>query len=208
MLTKEQIFSIADEMDAQGKNPTLAAIRKAAGGGSFTTISDVMAEWRAKKNAPTAPIREPLPQTIDIKLSEFGGELWAMALEMANNRLTEERTALDETRREMEAARQEAAELANELSRELDEAREKIERLGDDLNKAQFVKESLKIELAIAKATAVQAEKAQKERDAARDEAAELRGKLAALTQTSARKVSADEKKASTKKVNTNNTTC
>ena len=37
--TTARIFEIADELDAAGQNPTLASVRKALGGGSFTTIS-------------------------------------------------------------------------------------------------------------------------------------------------------------------------
>lgn len=40
-ITKEQIFAVADELDAAGQNPTLASVRKQLGGGSFTTISGV-----------------------------------------------------------------------------------------------------------------------------------------------------------------------
>ena len=37
-ITTEQIWSAADALDAAGQSPTLAAVRKAVGGGSFTTI--------------------------------------------------------------------------------------------------------------------------------------------------------------------------
>ena len=50
-ITREQIWAAADEIDAAGQNPTLAAVRKAVGGGSFTTIQDAMTEWKAKKAA-------------------------------------------------------------------------------------------------------------------------------------------------------------
>ena len=45
-ITRDQIFAVADEIDAAGQNATLAAVRKALGGGSFTTISDGMTEWK------------------------------------------------------------------------------------------------------------------------------------------------------------------
>ena len=49
--TTARIFEIADELDAAGHNPTLASVRKALGGGSYTTISEAMGEWRARKAA-------------------------------------------------------------------------------------------------------------------------------------------------------------
>ncbi|MDT9670622.1 KfrA, partial [Klebsiella pneumoniae] len=148
-ISKEQIFAVADELDAAGQNPTLANVRKQLGSGSFTTISEAMNEWRARKASQAAPIREPAPQAITDKLAELGGDLWAVALEMANNRLAAEREALEAVRQETEAARQEAAELADQLTGELDEAKARVAAL-----------------------EAVEA--------AAKGEADELRGKLAA----------------------------
>lgn len=128
-ITKEQIFALADELDAAGQRPTLAAVRKTLGGGSFTTISEAMNEWRGRRNAQTSTIREPAPQAVTDKLAELGGDLWAVALEMANSRLAGEREALEVIRIEMEAARQEAAELADQLTIELDDARARMASL-------------------------------------------------------------------------------
>ncbi|EBH0783176.1 hypothetical protein FJ875_23625 [Salmonella enterica] len=57
-ITTEQIMKAADELDREGQNPTLARVRKKLGGGSFTTISEVMIEWRAQKTH-SAPTHEP-----------------------------------------------------------------------------------------------------------------------------------------------------
>ncbi|WP_322075514.1 DNA-binding protein [Burkholderia cenocepacia] len=128
-LTKEQVFAAADELDGLGQSPTLAAVRKLLGTGSFTTISEAMNEWRSSKAAKAAPIREPAPQAIADRLGELGVELWAVALDLANGRLATEREALEAARVELEAARQEAAELADQLTGELDEAKGRIDAL-------------------------------------------------------------------------------
>jgi hypothetical protein len=47
--SKDDIFKAADTLDAAGQSPTLAAVRKALGGGSFTTISEPLNEWKAKR---------------------------------------------------------------------------------------------------------------------------------------------------------------
>ena len=119
-ITKEQIFTVADEIDAAGQNATLAAVRKALGGGSFTTISEAMTEWKARKAAKEAPIREAAPQTVIDLLSGLGAEVWSAALTLANGRLASERTALEEARVQLEAEKTEAAELADQVSAELD----------------------------------------------------------------------------------------
>jgi len=128
-ITKDQIFQVADELDAAGQNPTLAAVRKATGGGSFTTISEAMSEWKARKAAKETPLREPAPQAISERLGEFGAELWTLALELANGRLAAEREALDTARVQIEAEKQEAAELADQVTGELEALQGKVSAL-------------------------------------------------------------------------------
>lgn len=119
-ITKEQIFQTADQLAAAGESPTLANVRKALGGGSFTTISEAMNEWKAKQQAASSPIREPAPATVATRLNELGADIWGIALELANSRLTAEREALEATRQQLETAQQEATELADQLSAELE----------------------------------------------------------------------------------------
>ena len=122
--TTARIFEIAGELDAAGQNPTLASVRKALGGGSYTTISEAMNEWRAKKAAKETPIREAAPQAIAELLGHVGMEVWAQALQLANGRLAAEREGLAQARQEIDAQRQEAAELADQVSAELEAARQ------------------------------------------------------------------------------------
>jgi len=135
--TTARIFEIADELDAAGQNPTLASVRKALGGGSYTTISQAMNEWRAKKAAKETPIREAAPQAIAELLEQVGMEVWAQALQLANGRLSAEREALEKARQEIEAQRQEAAELADQVSAELEAARQDASSLREQLQEAQ-----------------------------------------------------------------------
>ena len=131
--TTARIFEIADELDAAGQNPTLAIVRKALGGGSYTTISQAMNEWRAKKAAKETPIREAAPQAMTDLLGQFGMEIWAQALQLANGRLAAEREALEKARQEIEAQRLEAAELADQVSAELEAARQEASSLRGQL---------------------------------------------------------------------------
>lgn len=120
-ITKDQIFQAADELDQANQNPTLANVRKALGGGSFTTISEAMNEWRSRKAAEAAPLRDPAPQAVTDRLAELGDEVWSIALQLANVRMASEREALESVRVEMEGSRQEAVQLADQLTQELDE---------------------------------------------------------------------------------------
>lgn len=120
-ITKEQIFETAEQLIAAGHNPTLAAVRKAVGGGSFTTISEAMSEWRGARQAATAPLREPAPPAIGDRLADLGADVWAIALELASGRLKAEREALESARVDMESQQSEAVELADQMAAEIEQ---------------------------------------------------------------------------------------
>jgi hypothetical protein len=61
-ISKDDVFKVADAIDAAGQSPTLAAVRKALGGGSFTTISQPLNEWKARKIAKEVVHRTRLRQ--------------------------------------------------------------------------------------------------------------------------------------------------
>lgn len=133
----ERIFAVADELDANGQSPTLAGVRKALGGGSYTTISQAMTEWKARKAAKEAPTREAPPQAIADMFAGMAGEVWAMALTLSHERLRSEREALEQAREHLEAERQEAAELADQVSAELEQTKRDREQAGIALSTAQ-----------------------------------------------------------------------
>lgn len=57
----EDVYSVADRLFESGQQPTLAAVRSALGGGSFTTISEAMKSWRSRQQAAATPVREAAP---------------------------------------------------------------------------------------------------------------------------------------------------
>ena len=145
-LTKDQIFQAADQLAAAGTPPTLAAVRSAVGGGSYTTINEALKEWKAKQQATNAPIREPAPAAVATRLEELGADIWAVALELANARLTSEREALEATRQQLETAQQEATELADQLSAELEALQAQHRKTSDDLQAASTTIQALQQE--------------------------------------------------------------
>ena len=160
-LTKDQIQQAADQLAAAGTAPTLAAVRSAVGGGSYTTINEALKEWKAKQQAAVTPLREPAPEGISKRLDELGAEVWAIALELANARLTSEREALEATRVQLETAQQEATELADQLNVELEalqanykEAMTDLQEARAHLNQANLEKVTLTRQLATTEARA------------------------------------------------------
>ena len=124
--TKERIFEIADDIDAGGQKPTLAAVRKAIGGGSFTTISEAMKDWRSRKEAKEARPFLPPPSAVTERLADLGTEIWSLAIEMANGQLAAERDAFDKARSELEIEKLEAFELVDQVTADLEAAQRKI----------------------------------------------------------------------------------
>lgn len=124
--TKERIFEIADEIDAGGQKPTLAAVRKALGGGSYTTISEVMKEWWSQKAAKENRPLVPPPSSVTDRLADLGTEIWSLAIEMANGQLAAERDAFEVARNGLEIEKQEAIELLNQVTEDLESAQRKI----------------------------------------------------------------------------------
>jgi chromosome segregation ATPase len=157
-INKEQIFAVADDLDAAGQSPTLAAVRKAVGGGSFTTISEAMTEWKARKAAKEASLREPAPAVLSERLTTFGAELWAAALELANGRLASERAALETARVQLQAEKTEAAELADQVAAELEQAKTRASHLELAERAAREGVDALRIQRALLSERAATAE--------------------------------------------------
>lgn len=82
-------------------------------------------------------MREPAPEAITSRLNEIGAEIWAIALDKANARLSSEREALEATRQQLETAQQEATELADQLSAELEALQANYKEAVSDLQEAR-----------------------------------------------------------------------
>jgi hypothetical protein len=167
-ITKEQVFEAADRLVAEGQRPTLDAIRQITGG-SYSTISPALNEWKSRRQTSAAPLREPPPQGVTDRLLELGADVWAVALDLANGRLTVEREALEKARIELEADRVEAVELADRLSGEMEEMKFRFVSLREELER-----------------THQERDQARDETIAAREELARRDGQLSMLQQQSA----------------------
>lgn len=196
-ITLEQIWSAADTLDAAGQKPTLAAVRKALGGGSYTTISEGMAEWRARKPERAESLREPAPPMVTDRLQEIGAEIWTAALEIASQRLAAEREALKATYAELQNSRQEATQLADHLATELDECECRVIALQDAESVLRAEVDGLKQAMAAASASNEilnndveqlrrASELAHQRELAAREELAEMRGRVQLLQEQNA----------------------
>lgn len=118
MVNRDSVFEAADALVESGMRPTLQNVRDKLGGGSFSTLSKFMEEYRAQAAAKSHPIKEPAPEAISEQLGAVAAEIWATALSLANARLSAEREGLEQARAELEQSQAEAIELADQLSDE------------------------------------------------------------------------------------------
>jgi chromosome segregation ATPase len=155
-----------------------------------------MKSWKAAQQAAATPQREAAPAAVTERLEALAGDIWGIALGMANDRLAKERETLDAARKEIEAQRQEAAELADQVSADLEAARAQIAQQAQALKQA----EAQAAQLVAAQAVLAEVQKradsfaamletekeatrlAQAKAETAIAEAANLAGKLEALS--------------------------
>ena len=134
-ITKAQVWQAADRLRAAGQQPTLEAVR-AAVGGSYTTLSPLLRQWKerpaARRTAAVAP-----PAALSERVTETGEALWAAALRMATERLAGERAELERQQARWETEKTEAIALADSLSAELDAARRELEATRRELAAAR-----------------------------------------------------------------------
>ncbi len=175
-LSSEQIHAAADELDAQGVRPTLAAVRKRLGSGSFTTISEGMSTWRTARIGEPARA-EPIPEVVAERFEAMARDVWAAAVAQAEARLAAERETLAVERAELLSVRDDALATADALTVEFDE--HKVRAIAE----AEQLREAM---LAAEKRTDAELARADESRNAAekaRVELAELAGRLTAVLQ-------------------------
>lgn len=102
-------------MAEQNIQPTLAEVRKALGGGSFTTISEAMKSWRQDKQQERKLQQVDLPSNINDRLKSLRAEMWQSALSIANERLVSEHKALAAAQDKSQAENNEAKEAVRRL---------------------------------------------------------------------------------------------
>ena len=150
-ISKQDVFNTAAAIAARGGKPTIKDIRKELGAGDFALISDAMIEWRSIQKAVmvgiSASVREPAPDSISGRLNELANDVWEIALQLAHERLQRERESLEQTRTEMELAKQDVTELADSLITDLEVAENRIKEQDESASAAQTEIDGLQREI-------------------------------------------------------------
>ena len=123
--SQEHIYAAADDLILAGKTPTLLAIREALGGGSMSTLSRTLSEWRqSREDNQTAETSSPdLPSAMKVLLESMGRAFWSEAVSLAGRDLQSIREQADKTAGE---ARQRLSDLEEALM-VLEQERDRLE---------------------------------------------------------------------------------
>ncbi|HFE7524785.1 TPA: DNA-binding protein [Salmonella enterica subsp. enterica serovar Newport] len=120
-VSKADVVNACNELYAQGKNVTLDAVRTVTGG-SFSTISPMVKEWKAEQSGVNASLESSVARTdVPEKLTELLNTLWAAAMAAASQKMDAERQLLNDYKTELENERSDVMFAADRVSAELDD---------------------------------------------------------------------------------------
>jgi chromosome segregation ATPase len=132
----EAILEVAEQLLAQhGAIPTVEMVREALGGGSFSTISPVLREWRNQQRV-THVVAGDIPPKVREALERATAALWGAFREEIEDRVARAQEAAQKRSEEAEEEREEALQ---EIAR-LEAA------FGDAEEKGQAQRETLRVE--------------------------------------------------------------
>lgn len=120
-ISKADVINACNELYAQGKNVTLDAVRTITGG-SFSTISPMVKEWKTEQSGVNASLESSVARTdIPVKLTELLNTLWSAAMAEASRKLETERQLLNEYKDELENERLDLIYASDRIACELDD---------------------------------------------------------------------------------------
>ncbi|EBS9699799.1 hypothetical protein I3G73_000702 [Salmonella enterica] len=120
-ISKTDVFDACNMIYSAGQNVTLDAVR-AITGGSFSTISPLVKEWKAEQSGVNASLESGIARTdVPEKLTELLNTLWTAALATASQKLEAERQLLNDYKTELENERHDLIYASDRIACELDD---------------------------------------------------------------------------------------
>jgi chromosome segregation ATPase len=196
MANEQAIIEAAERLLADtGRIPTVEAVREALGGGSFSTLSPVLRDWRRQRQT-NAPAAGEIPARVRETLERATAALWGAFREEIEERVARVREEADTRAGEAETERgevlHEVARLEADLVRVAESAAREREALITERDEARAALAGAREENATLaerarqqdiriKALAAELEAEQQARRAAEGSAADLRAENARL---------------------------
>ncbi len=117
-ITPAQVFAAAQALADTEQPVTAQGVRDALGGGSFSTISQYLRDWRSQARSAIYPM--PMPPEVEAAATKAVASVWATACELA--------------RREIDTVQASAQAAIAEMSAQSQEALQEIARIEDVLH--------------------------------------------------------------------------
>jgi hypothetical protein len=90
MVDRAEFFRVADEIRAEGRQPSQRAIReRLANGGSFSELGPLYAEWTMARDYHPRPTTKDLPKHLREKFEAFALDIWSAGQRSASETLQE-----------------------------------------------------------------------------------------------------------------------
>lgn len=125
-ITYEAVAAACEKIEAAGKKPTQASVRKALGGGSFTTIGPFLTQWKEAKAESEELSMVEVPDDLEVAGSEMVAKLWTAAMREASTGHAELQRSLLAAQEEIKAAEAETQEIATSLEADIEGLRDQL----------------------------------------------------------------------------------
>lgn len=143
-ITTAQIHAAADQIDKEGKRPTLSGVRTVLGGGSFSTIQEAMKTWKHKDEEEEVNAA-PVPNEVTDEGEKATAAIWQIAERKALEAYNDQRAELLKHTAEAEQAVSDALAAADQQANQ-------VESLNAEIAQAkQLIEETTAINNAQAK---------------------------------------------------------
>ncbi len=118
-ITRDEIIKAADALERDGEKVTAEAVRAFLGGGSYTTLSPVLREWKEGRKTTVAVVLD-MPGELKAVMERLGSEFWQAASKLANEKLisvqAEADSAVADAQAERDETLQEVARLESAMA--------------------------------------------------------------------------------------------
>ena len=149
-LSEEEVFDAANDLKEQGIIPTVLAIHKNVGSGSYTTVRKYLNLWEDKeKSSNNSVIQEKaqIPAEFATIAEGFINKVWHQAKIEADSDIAKEREALEAIKLDMQSQVTEASEFAEEMDIQRAEAEKFLKEASDNLKKSEDLNTTLNSEI-------------------------------------------------------------
>lgn len=138
-ITTAQIHQAANQINKEGKRPTLAGVRTVLGGGSFSTIQEAMKTWKSADDLNEIEATE-VPEEITSAIEPMIAKVWELAEQIAGHKFDQERNdhkrelfELTESRDDAIAAADDAQTTCDQLNSALTNSTEAHNKLYQEM---------------------------------------------------------------------------